>query len=237
MSRYLGKPMRLVLSLILLLFAIDTSLSQKRPSPDNNVEVGMSYDQVRSLMGSPVSQDNGYTEVQKYTVVISARDRIISWMYSLFKKDTTYFIYQNTRKASYQRPVHNYSINDIPVTDDEYKSIIVDSAGLVTFRNPLTNDTTAIDSVIWKAYARSFRDGRQLREIVESGVPIIKKDSISYVPDTRDEPIPGSFRKLAQCVVQSMYAVLFDLTTGKVVEKGFYPYQIERLLPPEYYNE
>jgi hypothetical protein len=221
--------MRSPIILALVLVIVDVSFAQKKPAANNRVEVGMTFDQVRKEMGSPNSEDKGFTEVRDYSVVITAQQRVVSWLYPLFRRDTVYENIPVTRRARYQRPVHNYLINDMPVTFDEYKSIVPDSDGTVTFRNPLTNDSTAIDSLVWKAYARSFKHRAELVGLVESGVPIERRDSISYVPDMHDEPIPGQFRRTAKAVVMSMYAVVFEITSGKVVEKGFYPYEVQRL--------
>ncbi len=169
----------------------------------NLINVGMTYDEVKKVLGKPSAIERGYRNAEGVNV---GQLMYVTWVFPVFQTDTTY-----QRGASYED--YRLEMNGIEVTPFEFNSIEVDSSGEIVFHGI---DYGVIDKTAWLKWVNTLPHGKQLALWVEKGEPIQK---------TTGETKPViSIGK----IVTSAWCILFDAASGMVTSKGFFPIRIIR---------
>ena len=205
-----------------------------------DIKVGMTYDEVEKILGKPMNIDRGANILEnsyEYSNELEIKTGIndskywgspmkvntigqllyVSWIYNELQIDTMYIYLKNYKTIEKEKTIvkqKEYYVNDKKVKPQEYswvdKYIYRDAEGRI------------IDKQMYDAYKSSKlykmpEPERAIKKIVNIPGKIIVKSNIS-----------DSYTRI-NYEMKKKYCVLFDASSGRVTQSGYFPFEILKL--------
>jgi hypothetical protein len=205
-----------------------------------DIKVGMTYDEVEKILGKPMNIDRGANILEnsyEYSNELEIKTGIndsnywgspmkvntigqllyVSWIYNELQIDTMYIYLKNYQTIEKEKSIvrqKEYYVNDKKVKPQEYswvdKYIYRDAEGRI------------IDKQMYDAYKSS-----KLYKMPEPEKAIKKIFYISdKIPIKENVPITPIKKNYW---LEKKYCVLFDASSGRVTQSGYYPFEILKL--------
>ena len=209
-----------------------------------DIKVGMTYDEVEKILGKPMNLDRAANTLEnsyEYFDSLEIKNEItdskywgyprkintigqllyVCWIYDDIKTDTMYIYRKNYKTIEQVKKIikqKEYYINDIKVNRFEY-----DRVDKFVYRD---HKGGIIDKPLYNAYLKSSNNKpqpdmpqpeRAIKKIIEIPGYITVK---SNIPET---PIKINYE------MKMKYCVLFDASSGRVTQSGYFPFEILKL--------
>ncbi|MBU2636059.1 MAG: hypothetical protein KJ963_03085 [Bacteroidetes bacterium] len=184
----------------LILFIITTTLLNSQTS---NVKIGMTYDEVQAVLGRPTSINRGFTELYDFTD-----------FYSMDTKGQLIYVrweYANKAKTEIKN-IYKYQTE----YDESLSSKSYDSAQVANYQSKYDSSTSEWDK---KFYLEKLI---QRKEYLKTSMEQYSKhDSLKRYSSLKKTP--ENYKKY---VIKYVWCVLFDASSGRVTNQGYYPISV-----------
>lgn len=185
----------------LILLIIATTLLN---SQTNKVKIGMTYDEVQTVLGRPTSINRGFTELIDFTIHYGMDTKgqlvYVRWEYAKIAKTEIKNIYK------YQNEY-----------DESLSSKSYDSAQVENYQSKYDSSTSEWNK---KFYLEKLI---QRKEYLKTSLEqYSKQDSIKR--HSSPKKTPENFTKY---VIKYVWCVLFDASSGRVTSQGYCPISVD----------